>query len=301
MLRTHFIPLLTLMGGLLSGLLCPAAFAADKYVNPGTMGPNALAPYPADTPWAPEYTRFQVGGAAQITPNGDLSFTPTLRLELPFGQRAVAFVDYMPVELWSVSLDTMIAWGTTQERGYQTGDLRFGGKYLLFDGENRYPSVALRALTKTTTGKGYENRRFSNAPGYEINAIIGYPLLFKNAHRLEFVASGGFFAWQQGANGQNDAFTWSGTVVWKYLSRAEFRAEGRGYAGWQKGDKPVVLGIVANVHLRAFVGLQFSANFGLKDAALFEGRLALEFKIPAIFPVKKSDFSVYPPTQTSKP
>ena len=60
-------------------LLCAAklASAREHWMNPGTMGANALPTFPLEPPWVDDFTLVQVGGAAQLGWRGDTSVLPT--------------------------------------------------------------------------------------------------------------------------------------------------------------------------------------------------------------------------------
>jgi len=258
------------------------AWGFDKFVNPGTMGPNALFVYSIESPWIPAYTRFQIGAGVQFSLPRDFATEPILHVDVPLFNRAVLFVDYMPIEFWRVSVDTQKNWQLSHTQGLQTADLRFGGKYLIYNGKEQYPSLAIQFLTKTTTGKGYLNRRFTNAPAYQIDVVIGYPKIYRQIHRFEFLCALGFLAWQQGANGQNDAPTWMLGITWQYNKKTTLRLDSRGYVGWQQHDKPVLIAASLNLHLVSILALQINLNMGIQDAALLDARLALEFRLPLL-------------------
>lgn len=76
--------------------------APDLWVNPGTMGPNAIPTQPGDTARIPETLVVHVSAAVQVTQAGDQSFTPWFHIEAPFGRWASMISEGRPVELWRV-------------------------------------------------------------------------------------------------------------------------------------------------------------------------------------------------------
>lgn len=268
----------------LSVLFASPAHGADTWVNPGTMGPNALPSYPGDGPWTDARTQIRVAMAGQITHRYDYSAVPTFRVEAPFGSWVTLISEGSPVEFWSVSRQTIRDWNLDSDSGISKGDLRFGAKVLLFDGKSRWPSLALRQITKTTTGKNYRNRRFTNAPAYWLDGLVGHRLSLKSAGELELWAVLGFFAWQQGADGQNDALTWSATANYKPSFGGYLRTEVRGYVGWQKHSTPVVLSMAVEWPLTHYMGVWGATNFGILDAPTLDTHLGVSFYLPAAIP-----------------
>lgn len=269
----------------LSLTIASPASAVDWWVNPGTMGPNAMPTYPGESPWTEQRTVLRLGAAYQLTHRGDHSLVPSFRLEAPFGKWVTLVSEGIPMEWWSVGDRTARAWDLSQRSGLSKGDLRFGVKVLAVDGGDRFPSLAIRQNTKTTTGKNYYNRRFTNAPAYLLDGIFGHRFVFPDVGRIELWATIGFLAWQQGANGQNDALTWSGTVAFRWKNEGHVRAEFRGYTGWQKGSTPRVVSVGGEWPFTEHVGAYATANVGLLDAPALDAHLGLALRLPAVIPI----------------
>ena len=272
-------------------VLCstPAWAVRTSPINPGSYGPNALPVWAGESPLIPEQTLITAGGAAQIGKYGDAAFTPLLRLDLPFGQWAVAFIDTQPLEIWHATTRSLAAYGSTRASGVSKGDLRFGAKFLVLDGGAQKPSFALRFITKTTTGKDPQDHRFIDAPGYLIDGVFGLPYAITGTWVFEVDATLGFFAWQQGSQGQNDAVQFSGaaTVVKGTMAQGSwyFTAEFRGYVGWQTNDKPMVFTLRAAAPVTSWMRILVAANLGFVDAPTLDARAALEFRLPAFLPI----------------
>jgi hypothetical protein len=253
-------------------------------INPGTYGPNALPVWPGESPLILDKIDAQIGAAAQVGLFGDSAFTPLLHLDVPFGRYAQAFIDTQPVEWWWSSARSRAAYGSSEVSGATKGDLRFGGKFLIVDGESEKPSFALRLFTKTTTGKDTINRRFIDAPAYLIDGLFGMPIALPRDFAIEVTASAGFFAWQQGDAGQNDAVQFAaGATLKRY--RWEISAEARGYFGWQTNDKPIVASLRGAIPFNAWLRLLAAVNLGFADAPPLDARLSFEFRLPWSLPI----------------
>ena len=112
-------------------ILCaPAAWAREHWMNPGSMGANALPSFPLEAPWMEDYTLVQVGYAAQWGWLGDVSMLPTFRLITPFGKWAEMIFEGAAVEAWWSSEQTRREWGLTRTQGVAKADIRFGFKAL---------------------------------------------------------------------------------------------------------------------------------------------------------------------------
>ncbi len=240
--------------------------------------------WPGETPLIVDTIDVQVGAAAQVGLFGDSALTPLLHLDVPFGRYAQAFIDTQPVEWWWSSARSRAAYGSSDVSGVTKGDLRFGGKFLILDGANEKPSFALRLFTKTTTGKDTINRRFIDAPAYLIDGLFGMPLALPLDFAVEITASGGFFAWQQGDAGQNDAVQFAAAATLR-RHRWELAAEVRGYFGWQTNDKPIVASVRAAIPFNTWLRLLLAVNLGFADAPPLDARLAFEFRLPWSLPI----------------
>lgn len=262
------------------------ALARDPHVNPGSMGANALPVFPADTPWSEEFSQVSVGAAYQYGKRGDSSLVPTFRLAAPFGKWVTAYLEGTPIEAWWSSAQTRADWALPRSEGVGKGDIRFGVKLMFLDLGADKPKLGLRAVTKTTTGKDYAARRFTDAPAYLIDFLFGHRFVLGDTLHLDLVSTLGFWAWQQGTAGQNDAihFALGGRLRWQDL--ATLALEARGYVGWQRAeDAPIVVSARAAFDLGRYVELGVTANVGFIDAPRAEARLDLTFKLPGILPV----------------
>ncbi|MDP2269671.1 MAG: hypothetical protein Q8N23_05205 [Archangium sp.] len=267
-------------------LLCaPAAWGKEHWMNPGTMGANALPSFPLEPPWMEPYTLVQLGGAAQYGKLGDVSMLPTFRLITPFGKWAEAIFEGAFVEAWWSSEQTRREWGLTRTQGVAKADIRFGFKVLLADAGEDLPKLAFRAITKSTTGKDLESRRFVDGPAYLLEVLLGQRIHAKHGVTIDVFSSVAYWIWQQQETGQNDAMHWAVSVQVQPVERLSLGVEARGYIGWQRNDKPVVVGLRAGVLITDVFELGATVNAGFVDAPRLEGRLDLRFRLPSLVPL----------------
>lgn len=265
-------------------LLCSGvASARSDWMNPGTMGANAVPGFTIEAPWTEKYTLLQAGVTAQYGWRYDTSILPQLRLVTPFGKWVSTYFEGFPAEWWWSSPETRREWALEKTQGVAKADLRFGFKILLADFGDDLPRLGFRAMTKTTTGKDYPERRFTDGPAYLLEFLLGERLPVK-AVQLDLLAMGGYWIWQQGEAGQNDAVTWGLAVKLTAFERWSNQLEVRGYVGWQKDDKPVLAGFKTGVLLTDWFELSAGVNVGFRDAPRVEGLMYLNFRLPLIAP-----------------
>jgi hypothetical protein len=261
------------------------AQAADPWVNPGTMGANAIPSFVAEAPWSDEYTLVRVGASSQWGRRSDTSVAPTFRVGLPFGKWVTAIFDGMPLEAWWSSPETRSEWALPRNQGVSKADIRFGAKLLVADFGTYLPKIGIRFMTKTTTGKDSDARRFTNGPGYLIDVLIGEHFLTLPNLSIDVYATAGFFAWQQGSAQQNDAVHLALAASMRAWQRLNLELQTRGYAGWQRSDKAVVVALRVGVEVTKFLEISALGNVGFLDAPRIEGRLDFGFRLPAILPL----------------
>lgn len=263
-----------------AALLLPAAAAAAPLLLPGRMGFNALPALQNEDPVVPPGTRVELGGAAQWGATaGDSAFTPTFRLVIPFAGQAAAEVEGAPLELWRTTAATQARLGAQDRGGLSQADVRFGGRYLLRREEGPLPALGVRFMVKTTTGKAVASYRFTDAPAYVVDTLLGKDLGALGPVRLRALAKLGFLAWQVEPAGQDDALDYGATLR-AAIPAGSLSVEWRGYAGWRGQDHPEVLGVTAGI--RAWFGTELLAtvNAGLTpDAPATEARLAIAFPV----------------------
>lgn len=261
----------------------PVALARSDWMNPGTTGANAVPGFAIEPPWHQPYTSLQFGAQLAQGWRYDTSLLPYWRLVTPFGKYISTYFEGSIVELWWSSPQTREEWVLPRDKGVAKADLRFGFKILLADLGETLPKIGFRAFTKTTTGKGYEERRFTDGPAYLLEFLVAekFPI---EAFDLSLLGMGGYWIWQQGEAGQNDAITWGLTLSGTFFKRLMLDVGMRGYVGWQKDDKPVILATKLGVLISDWFELSGTFNVGFRDAPRYEGILQFGFRLPAIAP-----------------
>jgi hypothetical protein len=150
--------------------------------------------------------------------------------------------------------------------------------------ERRAPALGLRLSVKSATGKGLDSRRFTNAPGYEIDLLAGKDVGALGVSRLRALARVGFLSWQYGQNTQDDALAYGAVLRATGPDGVALELEWRGYAGWRFADRPSVLGLGAIVPVRGGE-VRAAVNAGVStDAPPLELRLGYVFRfdVPAV-------------------
>ncbi len=260
------------------------AFArGDRTIVPGQFGYNALPPIPNADPVVGDDVLFGLDLAAQVSDPidpRDAALTPYLRLVLPFRGLAALEIDGVPLELWRVSLDTQQRLGAQAASGVELGDMRFGARFALLPEGEILPALGVRLITKTATGKGFENRRFIDAPAYVIDGLLGkdIPARLGPFTHLRVLGKIGFMAWQQGTDWQDDAVD-AGATVQLHAGGTRLELEWRGYWGYEQQDKPHLIGLTV-AHAAAGVEWIATVNRGISaEATPWELRLGVVFRL----------------------
>lgn len=244
---------------------------------PGRMGYNALPPFPNQDPVVGVDAQYELAGSAKLSGLGlhDHAVTPYFRLSIPFREVAAIEIDGTPLELWRTTTATQLRLTAVSRSGQTAGDVRFGGRFLLFQEGRRMPAVGVRFLVKSATGTGLDARRFTNSPGYEVAVLTGKDVGPMGPLRVRALARVGFLAWQFAPNRQDDALAY-GAALRASLPRGDgLELDWNGYVGWRFDDRPSVLGVTGVKRWRG-LDLRATLNGGLSsDAAPLEVRLGV--------------------------
>jgi hypothetical protein len=247
-----------------------ATARGDRTIVPGLLGYNGLPAIPNADPVIEPRVLLELGLATQLSDLGsarDAAITPYVRLVVPFHEIAALEVDGVPVEWWRVSAETQQRLSAVNTHGIELGDLRFGARFHLLSEGEWSPALGVRFVTKTTTGKGFENRRFADSPAYAVNALLGKDLLVRpdSSLRLRLLVKLGFLAWQQGSDWQDDAVD-AGATLQLRSGATRLDLEWRGYWGYEQMDKPHLVGLTIG-HGAGSVEWVATVNRGLTDDA----------------------------------
>jgi hypothetical protein len=243
------------------------------------MGYNALPALRNADPVIGPHLEVEVSAAAQISglvAARDAAATPYFRVTVPFGDIAALELDGVPIELFQISSATQARLDARQRAGITPGDVRAGARFLLADEGRRRPALGVQLIVKSTTGKGLDALRFTNAPGYVFDLLAAKNLRSGGPVRLRALAKVGFLAWQVGHGRQDDAVDFGATLRSVFSSGVSLAAELRGYAGWRGHDKPVVFGMTAGIPAGQRLEVRATADHGLtRDAPPLDVRLGL--------------------------
>jgi hypothetical protein len=239
------------------------------------MGYNALPPFPNVDPVVGADLEYEVAGSLKLSGlrGHDHAATPYFRVSLPFRAAAAAEIDGTPFELWRTSTATQERLRAVARSGGTRGDIRFGGRFLVFQEGRRMPALGLRFVVKSTTGKGLEARRFTNSPGYEIDLLSAKDLGTLGSARVRLLARIGFLAWQFEPNAQDDALAYGASLRTALPRGYRVDVDWGGYLGWRFDDCPSVLGVTGVKRWRG-LDLRATVNGGVSsDAPPLEVRL----------------------------
>lgn len=251
---------------------------------PGRMGYNALPALRNVDPVIGPHLEVEVSAAAQLSglvAARDAAATPYFRVTVPFGEVAALEIDGVPFELFEVSSATQARLEARQRAGIAPGDLRAGARFLLAGEGRRRPALGVRLVVKSTTGKGLDSLRFTNAPAYVFDLLAGKDLV-RGPIELRALAKLGFLAWQVGEGAQDDALDFGATLRARFASGVSLEAELRGYSGWMEDDDPVVLGITGGIPAGRRLEVRAGVDHGLTpDAPPLDVRLGVVLFIDA--------------------
>ncbi|BDG08254.1 hypothetical protein [Anaeromyxobacter paludicola] len=256
----------------------------DRALVPGRMGYNALPAVPNEDPAVGDDVLVSLQLAAQAADLSarDAAATPYLRVEVPFRGIAALSVDAVPVELWRVTPATQRRLQAASTRGVELGDVRFGARFLLVSEAGLRPALGIRLLTKTASGKGLENRRFTAAPAYLGDLLLGKDLAsWPGGARVRLLAKAGFLSWQQGDGWQDDGLDYGATLQLRSAGGARLELEWRGYTGYERDDEPMLAGLTAGVPTGP-VEWVLTVNRGLRhEAPPWEVRAGAVLRLPS--------------------
>ena len=126
-------------------------------------------------------------------------------------------------------------------KGTAKGDLYFGQVIQLHRQKENGYDLQFNAHTKTTTGKGADDRRHTNSPGYLLDITYGRKVSMSGfGDAVKFSSYLAFIAWQTNIAEQNDALGYNFMGSWfKDNLQADYSLAG--FYGWQeKDDIPLV-------------------------------------------------------------
>lgn len=221
----------------------------SKYLitSPAYMGPNALpvplvhnASIPQQIKWTGAFEYFS--GTGNSTQDFFTQFI------VPLANQWVALeLTYCPIEFFSMDSATSRSWRTfsgSPVTGHSLGDVYFGTVVQIIRDHRFLPDLTVSMNCRTASGRGRENARHTNTPGYYLDAAIGDQYSFKSSffRSIRWYAEAGFLVWQTylDAYPQDDALLFGAGIDldFRYLF---INQTFRGYSGYMNnGDHPLV-------------------------------------------------------------
>ncbi len=242
-----------------------------QIVSPGYFGPNAL-PVPllheAIIP-----TKFYWSGSFEYySGKGDKTQDFSMHFIIPVAKGRVGLeFQYVPVEFFSMDSAASVHNRTETGKavvGKAFGDIYFGTIIQLVRNHAYLPDISIAMSCRTASGTNRANARYTDAPGYHLDASIGDSYGNNKGYfrHVRWYAEIGFYCWQTNLNNypQNDALLYGCGINFDFKDFFVNQSF-RGYSGYMKnGDQPMVY--------RADVGIKMGeAAFvvgyekGLKD------------------------------------
>ncbi len=215
--------------------------------TPRFMGPNALPVPPLKKGFVKEKAELEILSENHFSP-GDQTYGLNFRIYLPLLPRWVAVEAYgVALEYFKVSQPqaeqrAIVPWNY-QAQGTSVGDLYLGTIVQVLRHEKRKINLALSFNLKTASGSNLENARFTDSPGYFLDASLGKTYAWKGSIFSQLRLSGmlGFYAWQT----YSDSFPQDDAGVYGFgldLMGGNFQIQQaiRGYVGYLQGDSPLL-------------------------------------------------------------
>ena len=239
--------------------------------SPGFMGPNALpVPY-VHKARVPETVVFDLR-YDHILGSGNTTQSMVTRLAIPFAKKRIAIeLEYNPIEFYTMDSATSRLWRTSTGqaiKGSSLGEFSFGTVIQLIEDVNHLPDMSISMNCRTASGKGRENSRHTNSPGYYMDFSLGdtYRISPRFLQSVRWYATAGFLAWQTNLDDypQDDALLYGLgfdlTLKGFYLNQTL-----RGYYGYMNnGDRPVVYRVDLGINL-VKSSVVFSYEKGIRD------------------------------------
>ncbi len=262
--------------GLLLGLIPIRLGAQNKYIPPdpytqsdgithwskyqitssGFFGPNALpvpllhkGMIPTKFSWLGQYEYY--AGKGDKTHDFNMQFI----IPVAKGRIGLEF-KYVPVELFSMdSAASRLRRTRSGEsvEGQAFGDIYFGTLISLVRDHAFLPDLSVAMSCRTASGTGRENSRYTDGPGYYLDASVGDSYdrnkgFFRHAR---WYAEIGFYCWQTNLDNypQNDALLY-GCGIDLDFNHFFVNQSLRGYSGYMKnGDQPMVYRVDAGIKI----------------------------------------------------
>ncbi len=222
----------------------------SRYIitSPGYMGPNALPVPEVSTGLINNGISWEMTGMAHFSP-GDKTQNLFTELKFNLAPDIVSMtISYFPFERFVMTPEIrdgrMVSGEYYEGQGTTHGDIYFGFDVQILKNKPKWPDMAARIMVKTAAGSEFGAARYTDAPGYFLDASFGktYSLSDRSTKSIRPYIMLGFFAWQvnEDENRQNDAFM-AGLGADLQLGKLGVHNSIGGYNGYKgNGDQPLV-------------------------------------------------------------
>lgn len=257
-------------------------YGKPSLVAPAYFGPNAFPVPPMLDGSVQSVPRLELAADGYLGYEGDLTYGPYARLNLPlFSDRATLTV-WMPVMEWYRSTEQRLTTCRVHDenraaamQGHQAGDVYVSTDMALLRESQRRPAVAVRAAVKTASGGQFELARTYDAPGYFFDVAVGKSFSFDTSTSLRLAVSTGFLCWQTDRGRQDDAVQY-GLLLRFHRGAFSLEETLAGYVGWEVGDKPMTLASRVAWHGGAFEPY-LMYQYGLMDYPFHQLRVGVVY------------------------
>ena len=216
-----------------------------KYLrmSAGYMGPNSLPVPEIRKGTIDSMLTFEASAVNNYNPRDN---TPNLfmRLHIPIAKNKISLELYgVPIEFYNMDSSLRFERKTFKLRGKgaTAGDLYISFIINLLKNRKNLPDLALSINTRTASGNGEEEARYTDAPGYFFDLSAGKTFVLQNSS-IRAYSLLGFYVWQTNIdnNPQDDAFLYGAGFDYT-KAKFKYSASVNGYIGYVgNGDKPMV-------------------------------------------------------------
>jgi len=239
--------------------------------SPGFLGPNAL-PVPVIHKAIIPEKFYWTGLYEYYYGTGDETHDFKIHMIVPVAKGRIGLeFKYVPIEFFS--MDSVVSRtrrtiSGSSVNGKAFGDVYFGTIIQLIKNHSFLPDLSVAMTCRTASGTGRENARYTDTPGYYLDASFGDSYGKNNGffQHVRWYAEIGFYVWQMYLDNypQNDALLFGGGIDFDFK---DFFVNQTlcGYAGYMNnGDKPVVYRIDSGIKM-GNAALVFGYERGFRD------------------------------------
>lgn len=255
-------------------------WASYMILSPAYLGPNALPVpdlYPASIPSSHS---FEIGTEGHYS-KGDQTANLYTAYTLPlFSDRASLQISYRPVEIYQTDTLTRDRRISRQKdpSGYSLGDVYLSTYIQAIKQHAFLPDLMLSVNLRTASGTNLYAARYTDTPGYWMDATIGksWKLKTESFSQIRIYGKIGFYAYQtyHVKFFQDDAFLY-GLGIQSILGKFSLQNQLTGYSGYMKnGDRPMVYRLLLESKIGKNNSLILIFQQGIRDFNFSSVRLS---------------------------